>query len=374
MTSLSPQQLTEEALNILDCDDANDESGEEQGNDHSIQEKVGMLAHLIGKQLNADFVVYSGNIGSPADIHFRKTIVNNRIHKTVILWLSTYGGIPDSAFRMAKALQNTYDRVICVVDRQCKSSGTLMTLGADEIWMTDEGELGPLDIQLLNKEEFQERNSGLDSLQALDTLSEQSASLFSNQFLNIRMGGRISTKQALDVAGDLTVGLMSKIYGQLEPLKLGEISRSMRIAFDYGQRLNKGNLKDNALQNLIAGYPSHSYVIDFNECKDRLFNSVKIIDNNFVDAAIGTLSAIVDSRVGSTTPLILHFNEYLSCVEFNTKEEQELTSEDDGQDPEPCNESAEPQESEAPDSTEEEDSQLDVQNSDETSMEENSNT
>jgi hypothetical protein len=55
---------------------------------------------------------------------------------------------------------------------------------------------------------------------------------------------------------------MRPIYEQIDPVRLAEIERLLRIASEYGDRLDAGNLKPGALAKLLAGYPSHGFVID----------------------------------------------------------------------------------------------------------------
>lgn len=293
----------------------------------SMQERLKKLAISFGEHYESDVLIYSGNIGSPADVIFREKVKKTKKYEKVILWISTYGGLPDSAYRIAKALQGNYKHIVVLVDRYCKSSGTLISLVANEVWMTDSGEFGPLDIQLMSKDEFNERNSGLDALTSLDTLCEKSGDLLRSQFLNTRMGGMLSTKQSLDVASRVTVGLMSKIYEQIEPLRLGEIARSMRIAFEYGQRLNQGNLQPSALSQLVVNYPSHGYVIDFDEAKDRIFSKIALVEDDLIISLIHMMNAFVTERLASSEPLILALNEFIDEDEINeeatTKEEVE---------------------------------------------------
>lgn len=290
--------------------DESREQGDIDAQPVPIPQRLGGLALEIERELEADVVVYSGGIGSPADVNFRNIINQYSKNDHVILWVSTYGGIPDSAYRMGKALQNAYSRVTVFVDGYCKSSGTLLALCANEIWMTDSGEFGPLDIQLMNKEEYYERNSGLDSFQALSTLAERSNELMRTQFMDLRMGARLSTKQALEAATKVTIGLLSPIYEQLEPMRLGEVSRSMEIAFEYGKRLNKGILKHGAIEHLIAKYPSHSYVVDRSEAEDRLFNNVKEPHELLLDLT-DILGQFVAERISGSEPLLLHLNQFL---------------------------------------------------------------
>lgn len=177
-----------------------------------------------------------------------------------------------------------------------------MCLGADSLIMGDLGQLGPLDIQILNREEFGERHSGLNPMEALKAISYQSIELLRQQFLEVRFGGGLSTRQALDVATNLTGQLMSPITCQLDIMKYGEFTRSMRIANEYGTRLasakRKENVKPDAINLLTTGYPSHGFVIDREEASEALFTRVEKPDLNLQLIATG-LQMVVDKHMGS---------------------------------------------------------------------------
>jgi hypothetical protein len=64
------------------------------------------------------------------------------------------------------------------------------------------------------------------------------------------------------------------VYSQLDPMRLGEYQRAMLIAQHYGTRIARKNLKDSALERLIADYPSHGFIIDRCEA-ESLFNKVR---------------------------------------------------------------------------------------------------
>lgn len=102
--------------------------------------------------------------------------------------------------------------------------------------------------------------------------------MFEDNFLDMKTssGNRLSTKTAMEVATNLTTGLFQPVYEQIDPVRLGEIARTMRIAQEYGQRLDavSDNLKNMALQRLVSGYPSHGFVIDRDET-ERLFVNVR---------------------------------------------------------------------------------------------------
>ncbi|MGB5107347.1 MAG: hypothetical protein WBP29_11260 [Candidatus Zixiibacteriota bacterium] len=234
----------------------------------------------VEDEFSADIYLHNGPIDHPFDDVLRAKCACNRAHDNAILVLVTYGGSASSAYRMARAFQKCYKKVIVVVPTQCKSAGTLIAIGAHEIYMSPFAELGPLDVQLGKRDEIFEQESGLAVSGALDALQEKSFQLLEHVLLTLRArsGFQISTPSALETAEKLAIGLYAPIYGQLDPVRIGEIARSLLIASDYGERLNQyaTNLKDGALVRLVHGYPSHDFVIDFEEAR-TLFNRISLL-------------------------------------------------------------------------------------------------
>ena len=99
----------------------------------------------------------------------------------------------------------------------------------------------------------------------------------------------------------MTIGLMGPIYNQIDPIRLGEIDRFTKVSLRYGAALDNGNLGEDAVERLVAGYPSHSFVIDRREAKE-LFRNVDEPDDMFrelsqsrdyTEAMMGGDSAVV---------------------------------------------------------------------------------
>lgn len=248
--------------------------------DKSAAERLCELANRVADTRDADILLYNGEIvwnWNPDENIIDMCNARPR-RKNVMLILVTHGGDPDAAYRIARCLQQKYDRFSLYVPGYCKSAGTLIALGAHEIVMSDLGELGPLDIQLSKPDELFEAGSGLDTIQALSYLREVTFQMFEDNARDLKYDhrGQITFKTAMQLASDLTTGLFKPVYEQIEPTRLGEVARQMTIAEDYGDRLIKasGNLKDGALNNLLAAFPSHGFVIDRHEA-ERLFNRVK---------------------------------------------------------------------------------------------------
>jgi hypothetical protein len=238
------------------------------------------LAVSIGKAHQADVILYSGEINDEgADDLIRISKEPNRADN-VFLLLTTRGGSPDAAYRMARSLQRHYKKILLYIHGMCKSAGTLVAIGADELILSDFGEFGPLDAQLGKKDELFESHSGLNITQALTSLNTRVVDLFRESLIDLRSGsrGQLSTKLASEIASKLAIGAYESIYAQVDPVQLGSIERAIQIASDYGSRLaRRDNLKPNALDRLVSGYPSHSFVIDIEEAK-TLFQEVRVPD------------------------------------------------------------------------------------------------
>lgn len=233
----------------------------------------------ISTVLNADVVLFAGTIGPPHDETFiRKLLSINRRRPNCYLMLETYGGIPDCGFQMMRSVQRLYEKgkITLAVNRVCASTGTLMALGADELAMSDAAQLGPLDVQVRKHDEIGERSSGLTPIQALNTLRAETFQIFENHFLQLRTRSlfQLTTKTCASIAARLTIGAIQPVYAQIDPMRLGEIQRAMMIAYHYGDRLARKNPREETLELLVSGYPSHSAIIDRDEAA-RLFTNVR---------------------------------------------------------------------------------------------------
>jgi hypothetical protein len=197
--------------------------------------------------------------------------------------LVTRGGDPDVAYRIARCIQNHYEKFTVCVSGICKSAGTLLALGANELAFSDHGELGPLDIQMAKKDDLWGQESGLTVMTALTALYENAQDAFDHFLVSLttRSGGRITVRTASEVAAKLTEALYSRISGQIDPIHMGEVNRSMAIAKEYGKRLmeKSENFDYEALQALISGYPSHGFVIDREEASTK-FKIVRACTND----------------------------------------------------------------------------------------------
>lgn len=228
---------------------------------------------------SADGFLFSGPINRDnADRMVKLIDRRSDRRKNVCLFVATYGGDPNAAYRIGRAIKANYGngKILAVLGGYCKSAGTLLALCADELAFGCFGELGPLDTQLEKPNEIVGAESGLDLLQALNQITDSAFESFEQQMIGIirHSSGAITTKVAAEIASSLTVGIFSPISEQVDPLRLGVVKRAIEIAQNYGNRLRSKNVKIGTVEKLVREYPAHGFVIDQSEAKE-LFENVR---------------------------------------------------------------------------------------------------
>ena len=250
--------------------------------------KFAVLANQESDRIDADVLLYNGRLQRHSDQRVIELCRKRQRRKNLVLLLVTGGGDANVAFRISRCLQQHYERFSLFVSGYCKSAGTLICAGAHDLIVSPEGELGPLDVQLARRDELFETQSSLTTTAALQTLNDKAFSTFEDFMLQVKVKGGvgISTRLATEIASNLTVGLYAPVYQQIDPMHVGETGRALEIARQYAQRLNKHgqNLKDGAIDRLVAEYPSHDFIIDASEA-ERLFHRVTLPSDTLVELA-----------------------------------------------------------------------------------------
>jgi hypothetical protein len=241
-------------------------------------------AKKAASKIDADVYFYNGSIESPRCLQSMETVYAHRGRPKARLFLVTNGGSPDAGYKITRYFQQKYDHFTVVISGRCKSAGTLIAVGANELAFTPYGELGPLDIQMTKVDKFDQLQSGLTIQDSLNTLEDRAL----NKFFEIvkdyiqSNNGLLSFPAAAKAASDFVTQLYAPVFSRIDPEEVGARARSMRIAADYGRRLAvKGqNLKTaQTLRALSETYSSHSFVIDRQEA-ENLFQHVREADKN----------------------------------------------------------------------------------------------
>lgn len=280
---------------------------------------IQVVANRLASATDADILLINGSIEFDFDKHVWAALSIRKYKRAnVYLILVTGGGSANAAFRASRFLQDNYNNFRAVVSGWCKSAGTLVCIGAHEIVMTDMGELGPLDVQLEKPDDLGARLSGLalnSAFRSLQALSFKYFETFLLETIN-KSGGRITTRTAADIASAVTVGVMQPIFGQVDPVRLGEDYRSTRVAEEYAARLNlksQNLISDQdwrASEALVRGYPSHDFVIDRVEA-ETLFRRVARADGDMaiLITMLGDTAIYPRPMARGASPIVEYLNE-----------------------------------------------------------------
>lgn len=287
-----------------------DNGDESADNEDSPENAPAKLIELAAAEVNADILLINAPIAPGLEALIRNTITDRSERRDhVIVILVSAGGIADDAYRSAVAIRSFYKHVTVCISGWCKSAGTLMAIGANDLIFGCNGEMGPLDVQIAVKDELVDnRDSGLVLDAAIKGLTDNSFRVFEKFMTSLieHSRGAITFRTAADLAANVTIGLMAPVYEKIDPLRMGADQRAQKIGRDYAIRLNMKaeNLRGaEALNMLLNGYPSHGFVIDLDEAQ-RLFTNVKPLDG-YLESVIEGLGSMARAPLDERLVLYL---------------------------------------------------------------------
>lgn len=217
-------------------------------------------------ETDTDILMFNGAIGDSVGITngFVDFILGRPHRKNCMLFLTTYGGDANWAYKIYKALKTTYDDYDVVICGYCKSAGTLITLGARQLFFSDVGEIGPLDVQMSKKDDFFRNQSALDMFRSQELIQKWASDFFKTFFFDLlkSTGGTMSMPVLSDAVNKMAGNLFTPIMDKINPIEVGETWRAMNIANIYGNIMKSKNVLQDTIKMLIYDYPSHSFVID----------------------------------------------------------------------------------------------------------------
>lgn len=272
---------------------------------------------------DSDIFIYFGLI--TMDGHERLTDVIESIagrKNTAYILPVTVGGDPNAGFRIARALGHYYpEGVKCFVPDLCKSAGTLMAIGCKELIISNKGELGPLDIQIPNKDKLFENSSGLDIIRAIAAIQDTVQFSFNRYLIDLTQAG-LGTRLAAKIASGMATGSVAPIAAQIDPLKLGQHQRKLQIATEYGVELNRKftNIDPGNIEKLTSKYPSHDFVID-RKIASTLFKRVRdtCCEENTLEKSIRLALGNLKAHADRNPPLVINLAlELDSLIDLST--------------------------------------------------------
>ena len=195
---------------------------------------------------------------------------------TLTVLVNSLGGDIRCAYLMLLALRDRVRDIEILAPGYAKSAATFFCLGADSIHMGRYGELGPLDMQIVDRSSGRTvQTSALETFKTLEGLLDYSVDSL-NVIVQFLRSAPMDVPHALDNARQLFAVIASPLYGQIDPRELGAMGRYMSISEEYSMRvMRRWAYSDlsyagryEMARRLIWSYPDHGFVIDLIEAQE----------------------------------------------------------------------------------------------------------
>lgn len=190
--------------------------------------------------------------------------------KPIALLIDSPGGYAQSAYQIATLLRRHCGGFITLVPRYAKSAATLLALGASEIIISKDAELGPLDAQYHDFER-ETRCSSLDEVQALERLHAFGLEAFDKSIILLRHRTRKKIETLLPSALSFVADMMRPLLEKIDTVHYSQMSRQLKVAEEYAFRLLRPTYAPDEARriarHLVHQYPEHEFIIDADEAR-----------------------------------------------------------------------------------------------------------
>jgi len=191
----------------------------------------------------------------------------------IALVVDSPGGLARETYQVATMLKRHCGGFVGVVPRFAKSAATLLVLGAEQLYMGEDAELGPLDVQIRDWER-EERSSALDEVQALERLNSVALEQFDETLLMLRVRTRKKYSALVPLALRHTAEMMTPLLDKIDTVHYAQQSRTLAVGSDYAERLLRPRYgKERAAEiarEFVNSYSEHGFVIDRDEADGLL--------------------------------------------------------------------------------------------------------
>ncbi|NWF78269.1 MAG: hypothetical protein HXY36_06750 [Chloroflexi bacterium] len=228
--------------------------------------------------------------------------------QTLDILLDSVGGDIDVTYQLLNFLRDHTSKLRVVVPDYAKSAATFLCLGADEICLTRTAELGPLDAQIPDPRKSGAFMSALDAFKALEYLRQYAMETLDLAVKMILQRSSLTVREALEEARQFVSIVITPLYQQVRPLDLGEYRRILAVGEEYGRRVmgrysyagRQSDDIESIINRIVWSYPSHGFVIDYEEAKELGLN-VSLLSKEDSKAA-KYIGESVDELVGFVSP------------------------------------------------------------------------
>eukprot|EP01097_Dermamoeba_algensis_P007697 TRINITY_DN4912_c0_g1_i2.p1 TRINITY_DN4912_c0_g1~~TRINITY_DN4912_c0_g1_i2.p1 ORF type:complete len:470 (+),score=96.92 TRINITY_DN4912_c0_g1_i2:46-1410(+) len=276
----------------------------------TINETQKMIS-LIEKKLGFPFFVFysqeNGSLckqdGSALQLLLEERLRNQKQKngekfEKVGLFLKSNGGDVDASFRMLSLLKNYSEQFVVFVVEECSSAATMLSLGADMIYMGKGGYLSAIDVSV--------RNSYVPSKDSINTLE---TSMMMKMWTEA--GGNLMdlTKHIHPLA--ISAAMRANYSSKIKPLLKNHVNAEDALDEDSKEK------KMNEMWEKLNSGPSHTYPIPIGEAKSlglRVSEVSSDLESMLVDLT-QIYRHTASARVSYYNLEYLHKNEILNVHE-----------------------------------------------------------
>lgn len=241
-----------------------------------------LIVYTTSSRLNG-----AAQMGQDMIPHFIKHLdtIDDSIEEIDLLIISS-GGDPIVSWRVNSLLRNRFKKFTVLVPYLAYSAATLLALGADDIIMHRNGNLGPLDMQMTvpakNQNELPMHFSYEDIVNYFKFIED----------IGIRDQAMISDA-------------FNKLTSQLSPIDLGNARRGSQLGLSMAEKLLSSHLSDSNKAKIISEklnkqYYHHGYPVDKNEAKEL---GLEITDDPDIEQLMWSVTQDILSSYRETEPL-----------------------------------------------------------------------
>lgn len=242
------------------------------------EEKVGILHFIINESESID------------EIHVPRVrdAISKASAKKLYLVIDSSGGNPYAAVRIMRILQKRFSEIWGVVPHEAMSAATLMMFGTKAIYMSEESQLGPLDLPMEHPTDGSQI-SALDVVQSLTQLQATAQEFASSLYLDLRTGSfgeKITKTKALEVSLQHSEKIVMPLIEKIDPYHRQRAMRKLKIGRWFAVDLLQSAMMSGQLQRanqaaskFVTLFPDHSYSIfrdDARMCKLTIIDSEKL--------------------------------------------------------------------------------------------------
>jgi Serine dehydrogenase proteinase len=230
----------------------------------------------------------------------------DRDGRTIKVIVDSTGGNLDSAYATVLYLTAYAKTLEVYVPDSAKSASTLLAVGANKLFLSAFGELGPLDSQIRDPRNPVVWVSALDLYQSVDYVRDFGAKTVREVLdkLVAATGKRIPVKKLVGTASAFSLGVIGPMMDGVPALDFGSWGRSLMISERYAYKLLEARVEAEELtaagndlgreakiaHQLVYGYPHHLFPIDINEA-NRIGLAAEKMDKDLYGRAIKVVEA-----------------------------------------------------------------------------------